>query len=136
MNTEMTKYNGEVLHLGWIFFDAECGVCAAGRRRLGRIFERRGFRWLPLQTPGTAARLGVSEAELRSEMRLQLADGRVLAGIDAWIHLWRSVWWLWPLALLASVPGLHGAGDTLYRWVARHRYCFAGRCAVRKGTIL
>ena len=55
---------------GWIFFDAECRFCVASRRRWGRIFERRGFVWVPLQTPGTAERLGVAPGT---------ADGRDVA---------------------------------------------------------
>ena len=57
MNTE-TTVNNETR--GWIFFDADCQVCARSAARVSRLLERLGFRLLPLQTPGTAARLGVS----------------------------------------------------------------------------
>jgi len=135
VNTETTQTNDTHAVRGWIFFDADCRACVTGRERLGAMFESRGYRWLPLQTPGAAARLGVSETELRAEMRLQLADGQVFGGIDTWVHLWRSVWWLWPLGVLASLPGVHSLAGALYRWVARNRYCFSGRCVVTKGSI-
>jgi predicted DCC family thiol-disulfide oxidoreductase YuxK len=113
---------------GTVYYDAECGLCRAGAARGSGLFERRGFRWLPLQTPGTPALLGISEAELRQEMKLRLADGRVLGGVDTWAVLFRSVWWLWPLGVVLRIPGVHGVANLVYRWVARHRYALAGRC--------
>jgi predicted DCC family thiol-disulfide oxidoreductase YuxK len=132
VNTEIAKRDDETAVRGWIFYDAVCGVCTAGRRRTGRLFESRGFRWVPLQTPGTAERLGVSENELWTEMRLQIADGRVLGGIHAWGYLLRRVWWLWPVGALLRIPLLRELADTTYRWVARNRYRFSGRCRIER----
>jgi alginate O-acetyltransferase complex protein AlgI len=96
------------------------------------LFARRGFAWLPLQTPGTAARLGISDTALREEMKVLLANGNVLGGIDSWTVLMRSVWWLFPLSILLRVPGIHWMATRVYRWFARNRYCIAGACVVRK----
>jgi predicted DCC family thiol-disulfide oxidoreductase YuxK len=113
---------------GWIVYDADCGLCQTGRRTLGKVFTRRGFEWVPLQTTGTAAWLRISEAELRREMKLLLPDKRVLGGVDALINLLRAVWWLRPLGILLSLPGLHELAKTAYRCIARNRYCVGGRC--------
>ena len=37
------------VEVGWIFYDARCRACRLGRRWTGRLFESRGFRWVPLQ---------------------------------------------------------------------------------------
>jgi predicted DCC family thiol-disulfide oxidoreductase YuxK len=113
-----------------VFYDVECRFCVAGMKRWGGLFARRGFQWLPLQTSGTAARLGVTEAQLLAEMWLQLADGRVASGVNAWSALMRSVWWLWPLGVLIGVPGLNAIARAVYRWVARNRRCFGGSCKI------
>jgi predicted DCC family thiol-disulfide oxidoreductase YuxK len=115
---------------GRVFYDAECRFCVAGRRRWGGLFERRGFVWLPLQTPGTAARLGITEAQLRAEMWLLRADGRAFSGVGAWRELLRSVWWLWPLGMLLALPGINALARVLYRWIARNRHCLGGRCRI------
>jgi len=105
VHTEITD-NKEPI--GWIYFDAECRFCVAHRLRWGSIFERRGFFWLPLQTPDAAERLGITESQLRVEMWLQLADGRKFSGVNAWSVQMRRVWWLWPLEpcsrCLVSMP--------------------------------
>lgn len=115
---------------GWIFFDAECRFCVAHRLRWGLIFERRGFVWLPLQTPGTAERLGVTESQLREEMWLLLADGRKFGGVNAWSAQLRHVWWLWPLGFLLTWPGFNAAARAFYRWIAKNRHCLGGACAI------
>lgn len=127
MNTETTETTGR---RGSIFYDLECPVCRRGRKVWGEIFDRRGFEWLPLQSPGAADRLGLPETALLEEMKLRLPDGQVIGGIDSWIVLFRSVWWLWPLGALLSLPGFHALGGGCYRWIARNRYCFGGKCGL------
>lgn len=129
MDAEITDKNGAG-PAGWVYFDAECRFCITHRRRWGSVFERRGFVWIPLQTSGCAQRLGITEAQLRAEMWLQLADGRKLSGINAWCTLLRWVWWLWPAGALLSVPGINAVGRALYRWIARRRHCIGGACVI------
>lgn len=128
MNTEFTKYIDLNEVHGWIFYDAECVACVRGRTRLGRLFERRGFEWVPLQTPGSAARLGVDQIAFETRMHLLLPDGRVQTNSDAMGTLCRTVWWLWPWGVLLSIPGFRDLGRLIYNWFARRRYCFGGRC--------
>jgi len=113
---------------GWVFYDGECRFCVRGATRWGSLFAQRGFHWLPLQTPGTTTRLGMDETALREEMKLLHADGRVVGGVDAWVVLFGSVWWLWPLGALLGLPGGRWLGGVGYRWVARNRYCLGGKC--------
>ncbi len=129
MKTETTEQKDGCR--GEVFYDAECPFCRRGVKSFGPFFTRRGFRWLPMQTPGTTARLKVTEAELRREMKLLRADGKLLGGIDAWICLLQSAWWLWPLGLFLELPGIHLLADLTYRWIARNRYCLGGHCSVR-----
>ena len=115
---------------GWIFFDAECRFCAAHRRHWGRIFERRGFVWVPLQTPGTAERLDVAPELLTAELWLLPAGAPPLSGVNAWIRLMRHVWWLKPFGVVIEAPGLKRLARAVYRWVARNRHCLGGQCRI------
>jgi predicted DCC family thiol-disulfide oxidoreductase YuxK len=118
------------LPAGWIYFDGDCGFCTAQRRRWGRVFERRGFVWLPLQNPGATQQLGVTETQLQAEMWVKLADSRTFSGVAAWSALMRRVWWLWPFGALMALPGCRVAGAALYRWIAKRRHCFGGVCTI------
>ena len=134
MNTEITKINDIMKPRGWIFYDAACNSCVHGQRRTGRLFESRGFEWLPLQTPGAEERLGVSRLAFEIRMHLLLADGRVFNNADAFGILCRSVWWLWPIGALLLVPGFRELGRLIYDWFARNRYRFGGTCAIDPST--
>lgn len=119
-------------NLGCVFYDAACPFCRTLFRCSATLFKRRGFQSLPLQTPGVSSRLGLPESDLFQEMKLQLPDGRVLGGIDSWICLLRSVWWLRPFGLLLSLPGIYAIGQCVYRWTARQRHCLGGACPAAK----
>ena len=130
MNTEMTDNNAALV--GWIFYDAACPPCVTARQRTGRLFASRGFVWLPLQTPGSAARLGIPESDFAIRLHLQLIDGRLLHNADALGVLCRSVWWLWPLGVLLLMPGFREIGRISYDWIARNRYCVTDACTLNR----
>ena len=66
-----------------IYYDDECGVCRSILQRFGRTLARRGFTFVPLQSPGAARVLGVSEDHLLDEMRVRSDDGAVFGGASA-----------------------------------------------------
>src|SRR5437899_2969301 len=81
---------------GWILYDANCRSCTASAKRFDRIFRRRGFRFLPLQTPWAQERLGLKPGAPLEEMRVLTHNGEDLGGADAVIFLARQIWWAWP----------------------------------------
>lgn len=126
MNTEIT--DKEKLK-GWILYDAECPFCL----RLARCFKwgllRHRFEPLPLQTPWVRARLGLTNKQLRAEMRFLRADGRLFGGGDALLEISRHLWWTWPLALAGRVSVVMKLIRLVYRCVARNRPCAHGTCS-------
>lgn len=133
MNTEITDNKNATADRGWIFYDAECGFCAGTRNRIGPMFEARGFHWSPINSPTAATILGLSAGESPSEMKLRLADGSTCGGLEAWVILCRSVWWLWPFGVMISLPVLNWIAKEVYRWIARNRYCIGGKCRLPEG---
>jgi len=130
VNTEMTVNNAE---RGWIFYDANCRLCASSAARANGLLERRGFRLLPLQTPGTAERLGVTTEALLARMHLLTADGRRFAGADAFVEIARHVRWAWPFVAATRWPAVLPLLRRGYDWIAANRYCLDGTCRVPRG---
>jgi predicted DCC family thiol-disulfide oxidoreductase YuxK len=116
---------------GAIFYDASCGLCSAGERRLHRIVERRGFDLVPLQDPRAIELLHLAPGEVPPEMKLRTPDGTVLGGADAFVHISRYVWWAWPLYAIARVPGVRPILRALYGRIARNRYRISAACSLR-----
>src|SRR4051812_36709162 len=90
---------------GTVFYDSSCPFCVEAARRFESVLERCGFCLMPLQTSGTAARLGIGSDELLTEMRLQLQDGTVYGGADGVTQIARRIWWGWPLWAVSRLPG-------------------------------
>jgi predicted DCC family thiol-disulfide oxidoreductase YuxK len=113
---------------GWVFYDADCALCARAAARVEQLLARRGFRLLPLQTPGAAERLGVTAEALLARMHLLTADGRRFAGADAFVEIGRLLWWARPIVAAARLPAVLPLLRRCYDWIAAHRHCFGGAC--------
>ena len=113
---------------GWLYYDGACPFCLRWLGRLGFIARQGGFGLVPLQSEVARRDLGLAEGELPPEMKLRLADGRVLGGVDACIVLAEAAGWTAPLGWLARVPGFNQLAWRGYQWIAANRYCLAGQC--------
>jgi DCC1-like thiol-disulfide oxidoreductase len=71
-----------------------------------------------------------------AEMYVRQGTNRLEAGLDGYILLGRSLPLLAPLAALASLPGIHAAGNRVYRAIARRRArtagCAGGICGIHQ----
>src|SRR5438034_1469641 len=108
---------------GWILYDGDCSSCAASAKRFDRIFRRRGFLFLPLQTDWVMKQLDLEPGAPLEEMRVLTSYGRDIGGADAAIFLGRQIWWACPFVALARLPAMHKLLDRGYRWIAAHRGC-------------
>jgi predicted DCC family thiol-disulfide oxidoreductase YuxK len=115
---------------GWILYDGDCPSCTASARRFDRIFRRRGFLFLPLQTEWVMQQLGFEPGAPLEEMHVLTNDGQDIAGADAVIFLARQIWWAWPVVALAQLPRMHKLLDRSYRWIAARRACDHVACEV------
>jgi predicted DCC family thiol-disulfide oxidoreductase YuxK len=116
--------------VGWVLYDGECEFCRGIVRLIRGILAPRGFAFLPLQTPWVRAVFDLPERELLSEMRVLLRSGEKFGGADAIPVLASTIWWAWPIVLLARIPGARRLLGSAYRYVAARRYCIAGACDI------
>lgn len=126
MHTETTDTNVS----GWVAFDRDCPGCRALAARLAPALARRGLILVPLQDPGIHRILTAAGREPMAEMHLIWGDGTILGGADAWFAIAGRIPWLGPIGWLSRVPGVKPGARRIYRWIARHRYCVGGACAV------
>ena len=111
-----------------MFYDAECLWCRTGARLGAALLRFYGYQALPLQTPGIARCLGISDDALRAEMHILTIEGRRLAGADAYIEIARARVWTRPFAWLGSLPMVLPILRRIYAWVAANRPCDGGTC--------
>jgi predicted DCC family thiol-disulfide oxidoreductase YuxK len=117
---------------GWILYDGDCPSCTASARRFDRIYRRRGFHFLPLQTQWVMQQLGLEPGAPLEEMHVLTNEGENIAGAEAVILLARQIWWAWPFVLIAQLPGTHSVLERGYRWVAARRGCNPITCDLKE----
>jgi predicted DCC family thiol-disulfide oxidoreductase YuxK len=115
---------------GRLYWDADCPFCIRWVGRLAFVARQGGFALVPLQAEEARRDLGLREGELPVEMKLRLADGRLLGGVDAFIAMAEAAGWTAPLGWLLRAPGVNALAWRGYRWVARNRHCLGGNCAL------
>lgn len=120
---------------GWIFYDADCGVCSRLAKRFAPLLHGRRFELVPLQAPDSRERLGMKPDEPFDEMKLLTADGKVIGGADSMIFLAKKIWWAWPFYILAQIPGIKFLMRKGYRWFAKNRHRFGNACESKKSQV-
>ena len=98
-----------------VFFDGSCPLCTReiefmrARDRDGRLnFE-------DVTGPGSVLPEGRTREEALARFHVRSSDGTVRDGADAFVHMWRELPALRPLAALARVPGVTWVLERLYR---------------------
>jgi len=130
--SEMTDGKGRHAR-GWLFFDAECEFCTRIAVWLMPAMNRRGLAVAPLQDSRVGALLGLSREELLFAIRFVSEEGTQYSGPDAVLAVAREFSWMRPLVWVSRVPGMILAMRAGYRWLAQHRHCPDGYCAVNHG---
>ena len=131
MNTEITDVSE---FAGWVLYDADCRFCSALAKRFRALLAARRFELLPLQTPWVRQKLDMANHALLAEMRLLKPDGTNLGGVDALLEISRLFPSTWPIRQLARFAAIKNLFHAIYRWIARHRHCASGACAINSMT--
>ena len=117
--------------MGWVlFFDGDCAFCSAAVRRAAKLDTRKNVRFAPLQgkLAGEKGFASHAAAEGGTMVVMRESDGKVFTRSDAWIELMRALGGGWKLLVAVKfIPKI--IRDTVYQWVADHRYLIS-----RKGN--
>jgi predicted DCC family thiol-disulfide oxidoreductase YuxK len=116
--------------VGWILYDATCGICRRWVPFWEPLLRRNGYAIAPLQAPWARARFAMGDAAYFRDLRLLLTDGGSLAGADVYRHVMRRVWWARPLYWLSLAPLLRWLFDAAYRKFADNRHRFSESCGL------
>jgi predicted DCC family thiol-disulfide oxidoreductase YuxK len=108
-----------------LYYDGQCAFCTREMMRLAGWDQHQRLAFVDMSQPGfDPSRLALTMPELNREMASQMADGRVLLGVDSMLAAYPLVgrgYLAWPL----RVPGLRTLLAALYRLFARHRYAMS-----------
>ena len=115
---------------GWILYDDSCGICRRWVPFWENTLRARGFEIAPLQADWVRQKLLLNEAELLQDLRLLLADGRLISGADTYRYAMKHIWWAYPAYLLSIAPIGRKIFDSGYRSFARRRHRLSAACGL------
>jgi predicted DCC family thiol-disulfide oxidoreductase YuxK len=109
-----------------LFFDGACGMCTRSVELLHRLDRTGEVRAEPLQSQGTAQRLGISSSELLESVRWLDSSGAVYSGAEAANAAFSAAIGTRIPLLIYRIPGVRFIEEVVYRWVVANRYRFPG----------
>ena len=113
-----------------LYYDGACPACRASASAIQSRDRFERLHLVDIAAEGFSAETeGVSRARVEQELHVKLADGRVVAGVDALFVVADALPSLRALRWLGRVPGVRAAGRPVYRWLAARRYKLTGTCA-------
>ena len=118
-----------------VFYDANCRLCAASRRRLERLRPR--ARLVFVDVRDDVAMRGFPMVDRAAGLRQMFVldpAGQVTGGYDAFLSLLPTIPLLRPLRRLLHAPPVRALGRAAYRWVARNRYRLGGAVSCESGA--
>ena len=126
MNTPLSVDTGP--SQGIVLYDGGCGFCSQWVHSWAPVLQRHHFAIASLDEPWVAGKLQVPYEQLLSDIRLLTPEDRLISGADVYLYIARRIWWARPLAVIFSLPGLHGLIQVGYRWFARNRHSISRAC--------
>lgn len=106
-----------------IFYDGGCPLCVKEMRHLKKLDERNHIQFENINEADFAERfphVNVNVDDANAYLHGQLADGRMIYGLDVTHAAWREVGKGWLIAPLRW-PGIRWLADKIYLGFARHR---------------
>lgn len=102
-----------------VVYNGSCPICSREIASYRRLAARHGVAlgWLDASAAGAdLAALGLDPG--RAARRLHVVeDGRLLAGVEAFLALWRRLPFYRHLARLVALPGVRGAAELVYEGI-------------------
>jgi predicted DCC family thiol-disulfide oxidoreductase YuxK len=113
---------------GWILYDDSCGICRRWVPFWENILRKRGFAIAPLQADWVKEKLPLDDAARLQDLRLLLADGKLISGAETYRYAMKRIWWAYPIYLFSVAPVGKNIFNWSYRKFAAHRHQLSQIC--------
>lgn len=106
-----------------VYYDSECPLCIRTKLTVEHLDNFNRILFLPVQTEAVneSCLSDYSENELLENIFSVNKNGKVFSGLDTYLQIFKSIWYLYPLYLLISLPGIKQIAAKIYSIVAKNR---------------
>ena len=112
-----------------VFYDGDCPLCLKEITLLKRLDGNQRIVFTDIATSSFNAEsaTGVSYATLMGEIHGRYEDGTLITGVEVFRQLYGRVGFRWAMGV-SRLYGVRHALDASYRFFAKNRLRFTGRC--------
>ncbi|WP_341503224.1 DUF393 domain-containing protein [Gallaecimonas sp. GXIMD4217] len=111
-----------------VFYDGACPRCRRDRANFERWAPQAPVQWLDITDRDQELKaLGLEPSRALRELHVRDQQGRLHIELDAYMLLFRYVWWLRPLGAIIGLPGIRPLVSRWYRWWVDRRLRRQGR---------
>jgi predicted DCC family thiol-disulfide oxidoreductase YuxK len=108
---------------GRFLYDADCDFCERWAKRFKPILHHRGISVETLQATWDAGNVDMPASEWVQEVRFLSAENRMYSGAQAYLFMFREIWWLWLTGAIFSFPGFYSVFRRVYNTLKARRTC-------------
>lgn len=105
-----------------IFFDGSCIVCDVGVAHYKRLAPEK-FEMIDISAADfEAEKFGLDKKAAQHHMHALTPEGKIVAGVDAFVHIWSLIPSYRLAAWLIQIPVIYFFAKIFYRFFARYRH--------------
>ncbi len=104
-----------------VLYDGSCPLCLKEISLYQQLKPLAAVQWLDVSAQDTVLPEGASRERLMQRFHVQMADGTLLVGAAAFVHLWRQLPGWRHVATITRLPGVVRMMDWGYVWFLRWR---------------
>jgi predicted DCC family thiol-disulfide oxidoreductase YuxK len=105
------------------YYDGECPLCNRTRLIINHFDTGSNIEFLTVQSNylNEPALKDIEMDHLLDDIHSVDKRGRVHVGLDTYVQVFRSIWYLVPVSLLIRIPGIYQLGKKAYKFIAINR---------------
>lgn len=117
------KRNQSEVKLIKFFYDGECPLCNRTRIILSHFDSRKRIEFLTVQENADKESIlkDIPKEKLLDNIHAVSANGKIYSGVDVYIKIFNTIWYLKPLSWFMRLPGIYQMSRVIYRTVALNR---------------
>lgn len=107
----------------YFYYDTECPLCIRTKIIISHLdwFNKIGFKTVQFDAQDQEKLKLIDQDALLDDIHSVNKNGKVYKGVDTYLQVFKRIFYLYPLYLIISIPGIYHLAKKIYAYVAENR---------------
>ena len=107
----------------YFYYDTECPLCIRTKIIISHLdwFNKIGFKTVQFDAQDQEKLKLIDQDALLDDIHSVNKNGKVYKGVDTYLQVFKRIFYLYPLYLIISIPGIYHLAKKVYSYVAENR---------------